>query len=766
MKKIIFSLASIAILAAGCQGEFTDNSVKDTTGFTAVLESFEDITKTSMTPERNIVWSAKDYIAVFEGRITANKYRVSDETAGTAQGSFNLIGEKNTSTEIDEAPNIAFYPHCDNLICSSNGSEYDIDNVVITSVQSYVAESFGNLSFPMAAVTASLDDHTLKFKNVMGAMRLQFTGNEAVKSIRIEGNNDEVLAGTATVTVCSNGEPGIVFGGNQFKAVTLDCGAGVQLNENVSTSFLIALPPVHFSNGFKVTVTTSEGTNKVIRTNVRTNKVIRSSILTMPALKLDDANDEAAWLVTRSFTESDKDFANPERGFYAGYSAKAVSADVADSDLPALSASTVQQQRLENRTIFYTGYYPTKYMESDISDDFLTLIRTNMQTLRDNGAKCILRFAYKDVDDEAHKPWDAEPKYVLRHIQQIKPILQEYGDVILCFQAGFVGVWGEWYYTSHFELSDRKSPEAYLGRKEIIDAMLEALPQDRSVALRTPVFTRMMYAEDFTDTLTINTAYNGSPRSRLCCFNDCFGASENDSGTFEGTESREFWKRDTRYVFMGGETCKVSDYCRCDASLKDMEDYHWSYLNSTYNTSVINRWETDGCMDEIKRRLGYRLSLSEIHHTESMVAGEDFNIVIKIRNTGFAAPMNPRAVELVLADETGVKKVWKCEDIDPRYWFAGETATIEMELDMPADITGKSELYLNLPDPKETLRNNPRFSIRLANDAHWDAARGYNRLLRFSENGQISLPSPDESNNSTFTVSGEDATLGNSVSPW
>ena len=217
---------------------------------------------------------------------------------------------------------------------------------------------------------------------------------------------------------------------------------------------------------------------------------------------------------------------------------------------------------------------------------------------------------------------------------------------------------------------------------------------------------------------------------------------------------------------MGGETCKVDDNCMCNRSLEDMKNYHWSYLNSTYNKEVISRWETDGCIEEIKRRLGYRLSLSDIYHTERMTPGEDFNIVIKIRNTGFAAPMNPRDVELVLIDESGVKKVWKCDNVDPRYWFAGETATIEMELDMPANITGKSALYLNLPDPKETLRNNPKFSIRLANDAHWDAARGYNRLLRFSEQGQISLPSPDELNSNTFTVSGEDATLGSNFSPW
>ena len=532
MKRIIFSLASIVFLAVGCQEEIADNSINNSTGFTAVMEAFEDVTKTSMTQDRNIVWSIKDYLSIFEGRTAPNKYRVSDETAGTTLGTFNRIGDvNNTSTVISGAPNIAFYPHNDSLSCSKNNSTFQINNIVVTPVQSYVPGSFGNTSFPMAAVTGSLEDKVLKFRNVMGAMRLQFTGTETIRSIKIEGNNGEVLAGTASVNVSSTNVPSIIFTSNAHKTVTLDCGAGVQLKEDAATSFIISLPPVNLSKGFKVTVATTSGINRVIKTN-ESNEVERSYILSMPSLKLDNTKLETSWLSRKTFTESQKDIANPERGFYAGYSAKAISNEVEDSNLEALSAFTIQQQRLQNMTIFYTGYYPTKYMQSDISEGFLTLIRTNMKTLRENGAKCILRFAYKEDHKEEYKPFDPEPQIVLRHIQQIKPILQEYGDVILCFQAGFIGSWGEWYYTSHFELDDTKSPESYLGRKEIIDAMLDALPQDRSVALRTPVFTRMMYAESFTDTLTVNTAYNGSPRSRLCCFNDCFGASDDDSGTF------------------------------------------------------------------------------------------------------------------------------------------------------------------------------------------------------------------------------------------
>ena len=422
-----------------------------------------------------------------------------------------------------------------------------------------------------------------------------------------------------------------------------------------------------------------------------------------------------------SFTESDAVFPNPERGFYSTASFKRATAS-------PITADRIRSARLENRTIFYMGFYPKQYMDGDISDEFLQMVRANMQVLRENGAKCVMRFVYSDSESE--KPWDAKPEIVQKHISNIKPILQEYGDVIMCLQAGFVGVWGEWYYTENFVFGP-DTPEEHALRKEVIDAMLDALPADRSVGLRTPMFKRMMYATGYRDTLTLATAYDGSAKARLSGFNDCFGASANDQGTFDNDASREYWKRDTRYVLMGGETCAVSQYCECDVTLKDLEDYHWTYLNSEYNRQVHKVWKDGNCWDEVERRLGYRLSLADVYHSEA-AAGKDFNVVLQIRNTGFAAPMNGRAFELVLVDGNGRKTVYEMNDIDPRYWFAGRTFNIDKVIRIPDDASGRCTLYLNLPDPKPTLHDNPLFSIRLANDDIWDETTGYNKILEFN----------------------------------
>lgn len=428
-------------------------------------------------------------------------------------------------------------------------------------------------------------------------------------------------------------------------------------------------------------------------------------------------------MIHEVYIESEKDFPNPERGLMSCVNFHSA------SDSPLVS-NTIETYRKLNRTIMYTGYYLTDFMESDISEEYMELMRQNFSILRKSGAKCVLRFAYKTDMYETGHPWDASPEWVHRHIEQLEPILRQNSDVILCLQAGFIGVWGEWAYTDHF-VQAPATPQDHALRKEVMVKLLNAMPKNRQIALRTPMFKKNMFLGSYADSVTIATAYNESDISRICGHNDCFGADASDMGTFVAKGSRDFWKKETKYLLMGGETCQVSEYCKCEKSLQDMEDYHWTYLNAGYHPNVITRWIQNGCFKEISRRLGYRLSLTEVSHTKDIAKGKDLRVVIGIKNTGFAAPMNPREVELVLVDGNGKKQIFRLDDIDPRYWFAGTTVKIDRVIEIPADAEGKCTLYLNLPDPEFTLNNKPRFSIRLANDDIWDEEYGYNKIMDF-----------------------------------
>ena len=425
-------------------------------------------------------------------------------------------------------------------------------------------------------------------------------------------------------------------------------------------------------------------------------------------------------LAHQGFKESKKSFANPERGFDAGRNWMSA------SDAP-LSRPFINAQRVQKRTVLYTGYYLTDFMESDISQEFLNLIDANMQVLREGGVKCVLRFAYKTDMYETGHPWDAQPEWVHRHIEQLKPVLQRNSDVIMVLQAGFIGVWGEWAYTDGF-MSSPKTPEDYKSRRDVMVALLDALPKNRTIAVRTGRYKMNMFLDSYADSVTIQTAYNESDLSRICAHNDCFGADVSDRGTFTSMDERQFWKNESRYLLMGGETCQLSYHCSCKRTLEDCEAYHWTYTSGP--AKVSDRWKEEGCYDEIERRLGYRLVLTDLHYTPEAVPGQKYRLVLELKNSGFAAPMNPRDVELVFVDGEGKRSVTHLMDVDPRYWFAGETITIDREIMIPDDAAGDCAIYLNLPDPEFALRNNPLFSIRLANAEYmWDEKTGYNRLI-------------------------------------
>lgn len=416
------------------------------------------------------------------------------------------------------------------------------------------------------------------------------------------------------------------------------------------------------------------------------------------------------------FTEFTGTLANPERGHYR-------TCDVFRSS-NVLKSSQVKAQRAEGYTLWYVGFHLDSFRKGDISSSFLGYIQSCFDALRAGGAKGIIRFSYSDGYEEG-TPMDNEDaaeSVVLRHIEQIKPILQKNEDVLFVMQAGFVGTWGEWYYTPNFVFQPRSDAD-FQPRKHVTEALLDAVPKSRQIALRTPQFKMRMYNLSVQDTLTAATAHDGSVRSRLAGHNDCFGASADDYGTFGNEKNdRDFWKGDTRYTIMGGETCEVSSYCTCKASSKDLEDYHWTYLNKEYNSDVLNRWENSGCYNGIVSRLGYRLVMKDVHYDKDFQAGKPCTVTLRFRNDGYAAPMNPRDAILVWVSSSGEKQETRL-GADPRTWHPGYHG-IKVSF---TPSSAKGTLYLKLSDP--LLPDRPEYSIALANQNVFDASTGMNKLF-------------------------------------
>ena len=439
---------------------------------------------------------------------------------------------------------------------------------------------------------------------------------------------------------------------------------------------------------------------------------------------------------TIEFTESDEIFANPERGLFA-------QVYFTSDDLEKnITATTINKNRdtYAKLSLYLYSYYLTDYMESDIPQEFLDRLETNMNALREGGAKAVLRFSYKSSMDAKDKPWNASPEWIHKHMDQVAPYLQKHADVIYCVQCGWLGSWGEWYYTDNGYRQNPTKDSDYEMRWEVLEHMLQVVPDTRQVALRTPAYKRRwlkMRGDSLMSPLTASEAHTGTYKARICGHNDCFVSSSNDVGTYlGGDKEREFWAEDTKYTIMGGETCEKTAYSNGTNALKEMRKYHWSYLNRDYRESVTSMWRQDGTMDTMLLRLGYRLALEKVIITPKPVFDRPFEMYCVLHNSGFAAPMNKRDVELVFvnANNPNEKHVFK-QDVDPRFWLPGEEHTFTLSCTLKNFIEGQYKVYINLPDPYPSLHDDPRYSIRLANNDMWEAETGYNYITTINVNG-------------------------------
>ena len=296
MKRCLYIVSLLMLAFSGCQKAEVQSSEKDVvlSDFRGELEGFID-TKTVLDRNNNVRWSEGDQVIIFNGSTLGGKYQVTDDSVGETSGGFDYIGNATggfvSGSDIDH--NIALYPFDSKVKCAKGDDKEPTESYILTkakalSVQNYVEDSFGPGSFPMVAVTSSVSDYRLNFKNVFGGMKLQLKGDCTVSSITVKGQASEPIAGTVSVTAFVDGSaPVVSMGADATASVTLDCGEqGVTLNEDVATNFIIALPPTTFKSGFSVSIVDTEGRLMIIKTS-KENKIYRSSLLKMPEITVD-----------------------------------------------------------------------------------------------------------------------------------------------------------------------------------------------------------------------------------------------------------------------------------------------------------------------------------------------------------------------------------------------------------------------------------------------------------------------------------------------
>lgn len=427
--------------------------------------------------------------------------------------------------------------------------------------------------------------------------------------------------------------------------------------------------------------------------------------------------------------EYDKeDFCNPERGSYAPLEYHFRNVETAG--YPTLyTLQRLQSCRASGCTLHYLGIYLCDYLESDIPEEALNIIRAHFELERQAGTKVILRHAYSW--DNSWPVQEPELKWILRHMEQLSPIWNEYKDVIYVFQGGFIGVYGEWHTLTNVTTDEQKG--------ELVKKYLDLTPKDRQIALRTPNHKRMVMryingSYSLADTITAATAFDGSYNSRLANHNDCVFVNASDGGTFGNTTDKVLLRREGNYVSVGGESCFQSDYtyCDCEYSNGHLRDYHWSYLSNHY--AIVDYWKTNGCNKDLTSRIGYRFVFNGSSFYGNFRPGGDFKMKLCLTNYGFASLINERKLELIfINNENPSEKYVYVSEKDPRDWKGCHHYEWDEDLKLPDTLIpgAKYTLYLNLPDISGQLHDNPLYSIRIASRGVWDETTGYNRLAAF-----------------------------------
>jgi hypothetical protein len=415
--------------------------------------------------------------------------------------------------------------------------------------------------------------------------------------------------------------------------------------------------------------------------------------------------------VTRTYAASTLDIANPDRGMYR-YSETRLLAD-GSGYAPLDLARTQALRTRENVTLIYRIFYLEKYRTVDsMTSTDLALVAADFGTARAAGVKLIVRFAYSSSSSA-----DAPAHRTVGHIRQLAPVLNANSDVIMSLQAGFIGQWGEWYYTDNYASTPTTpwvlSEADWAARGSVLNALLEATDSALVVQVRYPSIKQRL------------VPVTHPAATRVGIHNDCFLAGTDDYGTFPKPTDRAWLAVESRTTLMGGESCTTNaPRSLWPSAAEELAAYHWTYLNADFDTNVLDSWGADG-RAEARRRLGHRLRLVQATLPSASRAGSPLSLELSLRNDGFAAPLSRRPVMLVMRSDTATYQVPLPMDL--RTVAPGETFHLPLTVPAPP-VVGEYALFLAMPDPAPKLAEQPAYAIQLANAGLWHAGRGWNDL--------------------------------------
>ena len=254
MKRILYLLASVACVLAGCTLEPTEGLLDSNAPVFTASYAESGATRTQLADNQtSVLWSEGDEISVFDGNRANHEYLSSGPGKVTV---FNLKG----SETVEPADRwIALYPYDPNAELMS-----DADSVSTVLKSVYNVSRPGTFAEGMNLAIAQTTESSLKlgFKNTLSYIAVAIKGASDVTRLTFRGNNDEVVAGSVNIPFDLGGARFAARTGvNVYKSITVNIQHFEESTsrEEARYYYIPVLPNYAFENGFSVDVTKGDG---------------------------------------------------------------------------------------------------------------------------------------------------------------------------------------------------------------------------------------------------------------------------------------------------------------------------------------------------------------------------------------------------------------------------------------------------------------------------------------------------------------------------
>jgi len=417
--------------------------------------------------------------------------------------------------------------------------------------------------------------------------------------------------------------------------------------------------------------------------------------------------------VKLTFNESEKQLTNPSRGFYVQF-------DTGDLD-------GISELQKEGVSLVFLAYDLIDFVDSDLSNEKLSELDLALKTAKDNGLKVIFRAAYGFSNAQDFSDPHSLDR-IKNHLIQMSPILKKYEDVLLTIQAGFLGPWGEWHDSNLGDQNGKPGPQLI---NELVKALVDAVPQSISIALRRPSFMRDIDPE------LIDV-------SRIAFHNDALLSTDTDMGTYEleplsRKDELNFISSLPYVIANGGEMPMVGPYTEPIKALEELAQLKLTYLNLKYNKEVLDLWkstpyQSSTFFDHISNKLGYRWFIESMTLPSSFRRDQSFTVKIEMKNVGFSAITLPYTAELIISDENGILQVLAFESYDLRELSPNSMMLLKMKVNskgLPKSFT----LGIRFKETSMIQIFDERTLIKLAND-DFKVHDGIHEIAIFVEDDQ------------------------------